>query len=475
MPWYAVLDAWDDSRHDDRGKDIIEIQADRTEAVRRAFERAERRNYTFDFKDRRGLGGLGGSGNLDEFLVELRQNDRKVEPTVKDMMDIVIPIVESSAAERSIPSSGPVGLSDPITTIPVFYVYGKMSEDNHDAPTVTNDSLCLMPDPEVQSLQHDNLSAKTAKVPSRKRGRPRKALGTRMDKNKKDRRRTQVRLAQRAYRSRKEANVEFLHKRVAQLEAAAQKMGEAVITFSDTLFQSGALTSRPDLARHLRETVQICLSSAKDIGDEDSFNTATHDESPLLSSLIPITPGHSTLSESESPPSLATVQPSPCFLRYHPSSLFFLKPGDVAMMEVSDFTDQLRIACLYEGLLILDNSASITSIFRSALHARLHKRSYMSFKEVPSCLPSHAGQPSTQSQTMECQSALDQPQSISNSPLPSFNPQALKEIGGDWFDVQELANYLQERDTRLLVRPPKNMTDSSSQSAVNARALIVAL
>ncbi|RAQ52644.1 hypothetical protein AFGD_004750 [Aspergillus flavus] len=94
MPWYAVLDAWDDSRHDDRGKDIIEIQADRTEAVRRAFERAERRNYTFDFKDRRGLGGLGGSGNLDEFLVELRQNDRKVEPTVKDMMDIVIPIVE---------------------------------------------------------------------------------------------------------------------------------------------------------------------------------------------------------------------------------------------------------------------------------------------------------------------------------------------------------------------------------------------
>ncbi|KAB8208674.1 hypothetical protein BDV34DRAFT_222353 [Aspergillus parasiticus] len=370
-----------------------------------------------------------------------------------------------------------------------------MSEDNHDAPTDTTNSLCLTPDSEVQSLQHDNLSAKTAKVPSRKRGRPRKALGTRMDKNKKDRRRTQVRLAQRAYRSRKEATVELLNKRVAQLEAATQKMSEAVITFSDTLLLSGALTSRPDLARHLRETVQICLSSAKDIGDEDSFNTATHDENPLLSSLTPISPGHLTLSESEGPPSLSTVQPSPCLLRYHPSSLFFFKPGDVAVMEVSDFTDQLRIACLYEGLLILDNSsvplttlkrpfrlllslftrASITSIFRSALHARLNKRSYMSFKEVPSCLTRHAGQPSTQNQTTECQSALDQPQSISDSSLPSFNPQNLKEIGGDWFDVQELANYLQERDTRLLVRPPKNMTDSSSQSAVNARALIVAL
>ncbi|KAB8219314.1 hypothetical protein BDV33DRAFT_204630 [Aspergillus novoparasiticus] len=77
MPWYAVLDAWDESRHDDRGhddrgKDIIEIQVDRTEAVRRALERAERRNYTFVFKDRRGLGGLGGS----------------------DTVDIVIPIVE---------------------------------------------------------------------------------------------------------------------------------------------------------------------------------------------------------------------------------------------------------------------------------------------------------------------------------------------------------------------------------------------
>ncbi|KAE8166624.1 hypothetical protein BDV40DRAFT_255122 [Aspergillus tamarii] len=161
-------------------------------------------------------------------------------------------------------------------------------------------------------------------------------------------------------------------------------------------------------------------------------------------------------------------------------------------MEVSDFTEQLRIACLYDGLLLLDNSsvpltrlkrpfrlllslftrASITSIFRSALHARLNKKPYMNFKGVPSCLPSHAAQPLSHSQTTTCQSALDQPQSTSNSPLPSFNPQNLKDIGGDWFDVQDLANYFEERNARLFVRAPKSMANPS-ESLVNARALIV--
>ncbi|KAE8418369.1 hypothetical protein BDV36DRAFT_295211 [Aspergillus pseudocaelatus] len=367
-----------------------------------------------------------------------------------------------------------------------------MDQDNGNAPADTIISPCLTPDSQVEFQQHETTGVKTAKPPSRKRGRPRKALGTWMDKNKKDRRRTQVRLAQRAYRSRKEASVEFLNRRVAQLEAAAQKMSEAMITFSDILLQSEVLTSHPELTEHLRETVQICLSSAKGISEEDNPSTVTHDESSRLSSFAPISPGYLPLSEGESPPSLSTAQPSPCLLGYHPSSLFFFKPGNVAEMEVSYFTEQLRIACLYEGLLLLDNSsvpltrlkrpfrlllslftrASITSIFRSALHARLNKKSYMNFKGVPSCLPSHAAQPSTQSQTTECQSAFYQPQSTSRSPLPSFNPQNLREIGGDWFDVQDLANYFQEINARLFVRPPKNMANSS-QSVVNARALIV--
>ncbi|OGM45873.1 hypothetical protein ABOM_006043 [Aspergillus bombycis] len=371
-----------------------------------------------------------------------------------------------------------------------------MSEDNHHAPADTTIiSPCLTPDSPAQSQQQENVSTRTARIPSRKRGRPRKALGAWLEKSKKERRRTQVRLAQRAYRSRKEASVELLNKHVAQLEAAAQKMSESVIRLSDILLQSRVLTSHPELAKRLRETVHICLSSAKGIGDEGSLNNATHDERSRLSSLAPISPGLLVLSEAESPGPLPTIQPSPSLLRYHPSSLFFFKPGDVAVMEVSNFIEQLRIACLYEGLLILDNSsvplttlkrpfrlllslftrASITSIFRTALHARLNKKSYMNFKEVPSCLPSHPEQPSTQSHRTESQSALDQPQPTGNSPLPSFNPQTLREIGGDWFDVQELANYLQESNARLFVRPPKNMGNSSSQSVVNAQALIVAL
>ncbi|KAE8406803.1 hypothetical protein BDV37DRAFT_280413 [Aspergillus pseudonomiae] len=366
-----------------------------------------------------------------------------------------------------------------------------MSENNHHAPADTIISSCLTPDSQPQP-QQENASTKTARIPSRKRGRPRKVIEAWLEKNKKERRRTQVRLAQRAYRSRKEAGVEVLNKRVAQLEAAAQKMSESVIKLSDILLQSRVLTSHPELTERLRETVQICLSSAKDLGDEGSLNNVTHDE---RSSFAPISPSLLDQSEGGSPGPLPNIRPSPSLLRYHPSSLFFFKPGDVTVMEVSDFIEQLRIACLYEGLLILDNSsvplttlkrpfrlllslftrASITSVFRSALHARLNKKSYMSFKEVPSCLSSHLEQLSALNQTTECQSALDQPQSISNSPLPNFDPQTLREIGGDWFDVQELANYLQEREARLFVRPPKNMGNSSSQSVVNARALIVTL
>ncbi|KNG85665.1 hypothetical protein ANOM_005569 [Aspergillus nomiae NRRL 13137] len=353
-----------------------------------------------------------------------------------------------------------------------------MSENNHHAPADTIISPCLTPDSQPQP-QQEHASTKTARIPSRKRGRPRKVIEAWLEKNKKERRRTQVRLAQRAYRSRKEAGVEVLNKRVAQLEAAAQKMSESVIRLSDILLQSRVLTSHPELTEHLRETVQICLSSAKDLGDEGSLNNVTHDERSRLSSFAPTSRSLLDLSEDGSPGPL-NIQPSASLLRHHPSSLFFFKPGDVAVMEVSDFIEQLRIACLYEGLLILDNSsvplttlkrpfrlllslftrASITSVFRSALHARLNKKSYMSFKEVPSCLSSHLEQLSALSQTTEYQSALDQPQSISNSPLPSFDPQTLREIGGDWFDVQELANYLHERDARLFVRPPKNMGSS---------------
>ncbi|KAE8418370.1 hypothetical protein BDV36DRAFT_295212 [Aspergillus pseudocaelatus] len=94
MPWYAVLDAEDESRHNDTCKDVIELQADRREAVRHAFECARNLEYKFIFKDRHGLGGLGGSGNPNEFLVELVKKNRSREPTVPDTADFVIGIVE---------------------------------------------------------------------------------------------------------------------------------------------------------------------------------------------------------------------------------------------------------------------------------------------------------------------------------------------------------------------------------------------
>lgn len=94
-------------------------------------------------------------------------------------------------------------------------------------------------------------------------------------------------MAQRAYRSRKEATILSLKGRIDQLETTLEKMNETFLSFSDELMKLNILGSYPDLARALHRSTQRCLSLANeamsatdnDCSDEptNSAETATLD------------------------------------------------------------------------------------------------------------------------------------------------------------------------------------------------------
>lgn len=74
------------------------------------------------------------------------------------------------------------------------------------------------------------------------------------------RRRTQIRLAQRAYRSRKEATIVSLEGRVHQLEMLVEQINKTFLSFTDELMKYDVLILYPDLARKLHQTIEQSLS-----------------------------------------------------------------------------------------------------------------------------------------------------------------------------------------------------------------------
>ncbi|KAF5002953.1 hypothetical protein FGRMN_12 [Fusarium graminum] len=109
----------------------------------------------------------------------------------------------------------------------------------------------------------------------RSRGRPR--LDTK-DETAQDRRRTQIRLAQRAYRNRKDTAIVTLEDKVKDLEDANENMSKEFMNFFDFVLSQGMLEGAPEVARRLNDTTRKFLSltrkSAEDPGRDDLDNTS---------------------------------------------------------------------------------------------------------------------------------------------------------------------------------------------------------
>ncbi|KAL6713794.1 hypothetical protein ACLMJK_008286 [Lecanora helva] len=94
----------------------------------------------------------------------------------------------------------------------------------------------------------------------RPRGRPR--LDTK-DQNAADRRRTQIRVAQRAYRQRKETTISGLNQRVTLLEKTIEDMQKAFLTFNESAIAARIQRGYPSLAEQLKVTADRLADLAK--------------------------------------------------------------------------------------------------------------------------------------------------------------------------------------------------------------------
>ncbi|KFY53155.1 hypothetical protein V496_07865 [Pseudogymnoascus sp. VKM F-4515 (FW-2607)] len=106
---------------------------------------------------------------------------------------------------------------------------------------------------EDEDVDEDDASKKS-------RGRPR--LDTK-DETAADRRRTQIRLAQRAYRHRKETTISSLETQVEKLQTTAEEMNKAFLGLYDFASSQGILQREPDFARQLHATTQRVLALSK--------------------------------------------------------------------------------------------------------------------------------------------------------------------------------------------------------------------
>jgi len=83
------------------------------------------------------------------------------------------------------------------------------------------------------------------------------------------RRRTQIRLAQRAYRNRKENAIQTLEKRVQELKDANEEMSNVFLQLHDFAVSTGALDRIPEFGRQLRATTEKFLALAQKASEED--------------------------------------------------------------------------------------------------------------------------------------------------------------------------------------------------------------
>ncbi|KAF2170090.1 hypothetical protein M409DRAFT_19697 [Zasmidium cellare ATCC 36951] len=99
----------------------------------------------------------------------------------------------------------------------------------------------------------------------KKRGRPRVE---KQDESAADRRRTQIRMAQRAYRQRKESTLEELRKRVSELTNMIELMNKAFIDCRDKLASSGMPANQIQDMRETSMQFEALLKCARNPGEE---------------------------------------------------------------------------------------------------------------------------------------------------------------------------------------------------------------
>lgn len=129
-----------------------------------------------------------------------------------------------------------------------------------------------------ESDEHEGTTKKRRKVAAkndsgdddeeaRKKARGRPRVDTK-DETAADRRRTQIRMAQRAYRHRKETTISSLEKQVQDLRGTNEEMSNIFINLYDFAVSKGLLQREPEFGQQLQKTTETFLALATSTQDE---------------------------------------------------------------------------------------------------------------------------------------------------------------------------------------------------------------
>ncbi|KAJ6788409.1 hypothetical protein PWT90_04690 [Aphanocladium album] len=371
------------------------------------------------------------------------------------------------------------GLSPPYSTVFV-------DDDNGDSPEQQRADSS-------QSPQSNKPAKNKKKAPTQS-----KPTGTKRKSDAADnegpgeRRRKQIREAQRAYRQRKISQTAYLEERVKQLEGAIENMSSVVLSFSEELIGSNILSCQSDLTNRLRDALATCLSLVRETGSTALEEEESSDEGEP-------NPARSLAVVRSSPSIPPTVPNKPPGIK----NIFGNKPyPDMnTSMTVAAFMDMVTTSAVYYGYLALaDPTLSTTRLYRHfGLPLQLMDRdkllSYfsalfqtrLSREQASGGFPNKPGMPffsiggagthyspvlaggaaSTSSPTaplsLPWANTADQCStwSVRNNSwtvrMDTSNvPENIQDrFEGDWFDMQDLELYLIERGVSLRMKPNK--------------------
>ncbi|TWU71225.1 hypothetical protein ED733_001074 [Metarhizium rileyi] len=304
----------------------------------------------------------------------------------------------------------------------------------------------------------------------------------------KEKRKKQIRDAQRTYRMRKESRLSSLTHRIFELEQVIDDMSTTIATFSDCLLQSGVLAPHVNLTQRTRETLEECLRLARttslDEGQGDP--SANQVEKPPPEKKEP----SSTIVNMRRPPRPGESPMRPLFAH---SQM-------VLPLQYSAFMDQLHMTILYRGYLLLtDPSASVevvrqrfrllfpilgrgnlTAYFAAALHAKISKADVANqWQSIPFFQLGGAGTHYAWPPELGPYTRRSRHWHAVSVPLSHFSSDIQSDLRGDWFDMQDLECFLMEKNIQFTTST--NALGSPEISArqgklhVNARELIAGM
>ncbi|KAJ5936405.1 hypothetical protein N7454_005040 [Penicillium verhagenii] len=381
--------------------------------------------------------------------------------------------------ESYMPQAGQSNRQIPITA--------NRPQGSRTTSTRTNTNQTTIPEPQKRRRRQPKKSAPSAKNFAAVRD------GFSDQGNSEERRRTQIRLAQRAYRSRQQNTIEDLKRRITHLELVLDNMSTAVLSFSEQLVRSGVLGPHSGLTLKLRDMMRTFHSLASEASPEDgmqhSGKPTKTTESSQSSLQSPINPPSPKLSSNLLNNPDGSYQPEGDIQRH---SVSF---SGKSIVGVSEFIEKLHLAAIYQGYVALCdqsigldrlqrpfglmfsmmNRECLASYFKAEYNAQLSQNTLVGWDEVPffrlGGAGTHYSVPSTQGQSASTQFVPDKRWGIVEDALFLVPSDVQKQLEGDWFDLQDLEGFLRQMDVLLLLNDEQRGR-SSPQININISLFI---